>query len=164
MAVEFKDNSGVIKAIVDEVGAAWLNEWGDEIAAKAKDNCAMTDDNGQLKASYRADVRQKEARVGTPLESGLWEEYGTGEHAVKNPHRTGWWVYIEGGSGYEGATNHYNSEEEAEAAAAYIRRKHGKKAVATNGRDPNYTLEKAFKTSAPKMEADLQRKLNARLG
>lgn len=157
MAVKFTDNSGVIKAIVDEVGAAWLKEWGNEIASKAKDGVAMDGEAGvQLHGSYRADIRQKEARVGTPLESGWWEEWGTGEHAVRGPHRTGWWVYKDG---YQGNGGDVLTEAEAKAIAARDPSIH-----ATNGRDPNYTLEKAFKTSAPKMEADLQRKLNARLG
>lgn len=157
MAVKFTDNSGVIKAIVDEVGAAWLNEWGNEIASKAKDGVAMDGEAGaQLHRSYRADIRQKEARVGTPLESGWWEEYGTGTYAANGDGRPGWWVYKDG---YQGNGGDVLTEAEAKAIAARDPSIH-----ATNGRDPNYTLEKAFKTSAPKMEADLQRKLNARLG
>lgn len=165
MAAKFTDNSGVIKAIIEEVGSAWLYEEGNEIASHARDNVAMDGETGnELRKSYRADVRQKEARVGTPLESGWWEEWGTGEHSVRNPHRTGWWVYIEGGSGYDKETNHYATRQEAEKAAAFLRRVKKLKAVVTNGRPPNYTLEKAFRARAPKMEKSLQEKLNARLG
>jgi hypothetical protein len=162
MAVEFVDNSIVVKTALNDKTKAWVIEWAKEIASTAKDNCALDGEEGnQLRASYRADVNGagSEAKVGTPLESGYWEEFGTGEHAVSEPHRSGWWVYIEGGSGYEGETNYYKTKEEAESMAAYIRRKYDKPAVATNGRDPNYTLEKAFIVNKPKAIADLERKL-----
>lgn len=161
MAVEFKDFSIEVKAALNDITRGWLHTWANEIASQAKDNCVMKDDHGQLRKSYRADVDDGagKARIGTPLESGYWEEYGTGEHAVQSPHRTGWWVYIDGGSGYNGETNHYSTKEEAEAAAAFIQRKYGKRAVATNGRDPNYTLEKAFTSVKPRAEADLKTKL-----
>lgn len=161
MAVEFKDYSIEVKAALNDITKGWLHTWANEIASQAKDNCTMTDDNGQLKGSYRADVNDSvgSAKIGTPLESGYWEEFGTGEHAVQSPHRSGWWVYIDGGSGYDGETNHYSTKEEAESAAAYIQRKYKKKAVATNGRDPNYTLEKAFTTKKPEAIADLKKQL-----
>lgn len=157
MAVVFKDYSANIKAIVEEAGRVWLLETGNEVASTAKDTCALDGEAGtQLRGSYRADVRQKEARVGTPLEAGWWEEWGTGEHAVRNPHRSGWWVYKEG---YQGNGGDVLTEAEAKAIAARNPGVH-----ATNGRDPSYTLEKAFKTNTPKMEDSLQRILNARLG
>lgn len=165
MSVEFKDNSINVVAEINETTIAWLHTWAAEIASQAARNCQM-DDNGQLRGSYRADVDEGDgkATIGTPLESGYWEEFGTGEHADTNKNggkqgRQGWWVYIEGGSGYKGETNQYATKEEAESMAAYISRKHGLKAVATNGRDPNYTLEKAFKAVAPKAEANLQKML-----
>lgn len=160
MAVYLEDHSIEVKAELNDKTVAWLNDWANEIASHAKRNCALDGEVGdQLRKSYRAEVDNGagEAKVGTQLEAGYWEEYGTGEHAVRDPHRSGWWVYIEGGSGYEGETNVYNSQEEAEAMAAYIRSEYDLPAVATNGRDPHYTLEKAFKTNKPKAIADLER-------
>lgn len=58
--------------------------------------------------------------------------------------RKGWWVYIDGGSGYTGSTKKYDSREEAEAVAAFISAKHNVHAVATNGRKPNRPLHRAF--------------------
>lgn len=157
MGVVFKDFSGQVKAIVEEAGKTWLYESGNEVASQAKDTCALDGDAGsQLRGSYRADVRTKEARVGTPLEAGWWEEWGTGEHAVREPHRRGWWVYMDG---YQGGGGPVLTEAEAKAAAARNPALH-----ATNGRPPSYTLEKAFKTNAPKMKKRLQEILNARLG
>lgn len=166
MPVELKDYSIEVKAELDETAIEWLHTWANEIASHAKDNTQLEGDEGvQLRKSYRADVDESkgEARAGSSLESAYWEEFGTGEQAVHGDGRKDWWVYIEGGSGYEGETNHYRTKEEAESAAAYIRRKYGKPAVATNGRPPSYTLEKAFTVNKPKAIADLERQLKARL-
>lgn len=166
MSVELKDNSFEVKAELDETTIAWLYTWANEIASHARDNTKLDGDEGvQLRKSYRADVDEikGEARVGSDLESAYWEEFGTGEHAIHGDGRKDWWVYIEGGSGYEGETNHYRTKEEAEAAAAYISRKYGKTAVATNGREPSYTLEKAFTANKSKAIADLERQLKARM-
>lgn len=152
MPVELKDFSVQIKAKMDEVAKGWLTEWAHTVASVAKDNCQM-DDDGQLRGSYRADVDlgAGEARIGTPLESGYWEEYGTGEYAVHGDGRKGWWVYKDG---YEGRGGKQLTEEQAKAIAA------GKSDVhATNGRRPAATLENAFVQTKPKMEADLEQKL-----
>lgn len=167
MAVEFKDYSIEVKAAIDDEMVAWLHEWSAEIASKAKRNCSRGEEySTKLAGSYRNEVNAQAgiAKIGTPMQEGLWEEFGTGEHAVKEPHRSGWWVYIEGGSGYEGETNHYSSYEEAAKMAAYISERYGLKAVATNGRDPNYTLEKAFTVTEPKAKADAEKRLKRRLG
>lgn len=162
MPVELKDYSIDVKAELDETAIAWLYKWANEIASHAKDNTQLDGDEGvQLRKSYRADVNEAngEAQVGTSLESAYWEEFGTGEQAVHGDGRKDWWVYIEGGSGYEGETNHYRTKEEAESAAAYISRKYGVTAVATNGRPPSYTLEKAFTVNKPKAIADAEQRL-----
>lgn len=166
MPVEFKDYSMKVKGELNDVTKAWLTEWSNEIASQAKDNVQLDGEAGnKLRDSYRATRRyQNHAWVGTPEEAGYWEEFGTGEHAVKSPHRTGWWLYFEGGSGYEGETNHYATREEAEKMAAYIKKKYGKTPKITDGRDPSYTLQNAFMVSAPKAEADLERKLKERFG
>ena len=151
--VEFQDFSFEVKAKINETSLAWLHETGNEIASHAKRNCKMEDDAGkQLKGSYKSvvDEAKGEATVGTPLEAGYWEEFGTGEHADtgKNggkPGRQGWWIYTpddEGPSGYQ--SNVYYDEMEAMMMAAWIQQNLGKRAYVTNGRDPNYTLEKAF--------------------
>ena len=161
--VEFKDFSIDVKAAVNDTTIAWLHEVANEVTSQAQRNCKMEEDAGKrLKGSYdftQTDSSKAEVIVGTPLEEGYWEEYGTGEQAVKSPHRSGWWVYIKGGSGYEGATNHYKSQAEAETMAAYIRKKYNRPAVATNGRPPHYTLEKAFKVKKDPAIADLEKKL-----
>lgn len=79
MAVEFKDFSIQVKAALNDTTKAWLNTWANEIAAQAKDNTQLDGDAGiELRKSYKADVDDGagEAKIGTPLEAGYWEEYG----------------------------------------------------------------------------------------
>ena len=148
MAVQFQDFSVQVKADINQKSLNALEESAIELVSETK---RQTPDNRdysrQLKASwdYSLNAATGTARIGTPLEEGYWNEYGTGEHAVDtSKSRSGWWVYIEGGSGYEGATNHYATEEEAQAMAAFIRAKYGLEAVATNGTDPNHSFENAY--------------------
>lgn len=166
MAVVFKDYSIKVKGVMNDATKAFLIAFGNEIASQAKDNVQLDGEAGdKLRESYRASsIRNASVEIGTPEEAGYWEEFGTGEHAVKSPHRTGWWLYYEGGSGYEGETNHYATREEAEKMAAYIKKKYGKTPKITDGRDPSYTLQNAFMVSAPKAEAELERIMKERFG
>ena len=154
MSVEFQDFSIQVKAELDDTTKAWLHTWANEIASKAKDTVQMDGDQGvQLRKSYRADVDDGAgvAQIGTPLESGYWEEYGTGEYAVHGDGRKGWWVYKDG---YQGNGGDVLTEAEAKAIAARDPSLH-----ASNGREPSYTLEKAFTVTKPKAIADLETKL-----
>lgn len=154
MPVRFEDNSIKVKAEINQKTVAWLTAWANEIASTAKDNTKLDGPEGaQLRGSYRADVNagNGEAKIGTPLESGYWEEYGTGEHAAHGDGRKGWWIYKDG---YDGKGGKQLTESQAKAIAAGEPDVH-----ATNGRDPSYTLEKAFIKNKPKAIADLERKM-----
>lgn len=165
MAVRFQDFSFDVKAALDDTTIAWLHTWASEIASHAARNCKLDDDAGkQLKGSYNGVVNEGkgEARIGSPLEQAYWEEWGTGEHAAHKDGRKGWWVYVKGQAPQGGGTT-YHSREEAEAVAASMRAD-GLDAYATNGREPNYTLERAFDANRQKAIADLEAQLGRRLG
>ena len=154
------DYTDKVKDMLESEKTAWLHTWGTEIASQAQRNCKM-DDKGQLRGSYSCyvDEQKGEATIGTPLEAGYWEEFGTGEHAVdRSKSRSGWWVYVKGQASRGGGTT-YASQEEAQAVADSMQ-EDGLDAYATNGRDPQHTLENAFLVTEPKMEADLQSRLN----
>lgn len=158
MSVKFQDFSFSVKAELDDAAKAWLHTWGNEIASQARDNVQLDGDEGvQLRKSYRADVDEKNgvAMIGTPLESGYWEEYGTGEYAVHGDGRKGWWVWKDG---YKGNGGPMLTEKEAKAIAASDPTLH-----ASNGRPPSYTLETAFTVTKPKAIADAKSKLKERL-
>ena len=144
--VNFKDFSMEVSAELDETAIAFLHEAAAEIESQAKRTCKMEDDAGKrLKGSYAntVDEGSRTATVGTPLEEGFWEEWGTGEYAAHGDGRKGWWVFIRGQAS-QGGGQSYKTQEEAEEAAAFLRRVKGLDAVVTNGRPPNYTLERAF--------------------
>lgn len=154
MGVVFQDFSFKVKADLNEKTVEWLHETANEIAAQAARNCVMDGEVGnQLRGSYATKVNAGagEAQVGSTLEAAYWEELGTGEYAVNGDGRKGWWVYKDD---YKGNGGKVLTEAEAKAAAATDPTLH-----ATNGRPPNYTLEKAFTTTKPKAIAALENKL-----
>ena len=163
---EFTDNTANVKAELDAAVVAWLYKWSAEIASHAKDNCKLDDDAGiQLRKSYdfAVDESKRVGFVGSPLESSFWEEFGTGHYADQSknggrPGRSDWWVYYRNNPNPRSDTPHYTSQAEAEAVAKRLRAQ-GKDAVATRGREPNYTLEKAFAAKKSKAIDDLKKRL-----
>lgn len=157
MPVRFEDFSIQVKAEINEKTLKWLREWAHEITSHAQRNCSTDQSySSQLRGSYAniVDEENGKATIGSPLEQAFWEEFGTGEHADTNknggkPGRQGWWVYKDG---YKGKGGKVLTEGQAKAMAAGDPTVH-----ATNGRDPNYTLENAFRVNKPKMEADLKK-------
>lgn len=91
--VIFEDFSvKVIDAIDDTINAA-LEEAAGELEAQVKRNTRV--DTGQTKNSFRHAVDDSKhiAYVGSNHENAIWEEFGTGEHALNNDGRKGGWVY-----------------------------------------------------------------------
>ena len=163
--VEFKDFSMEVMAELDETTIAFLYEAAAEIESQAKRTCVMEDDAGKrLKGSYANVVEESKgtATVGTPLEEGYWEEWGTGEYAAHGDGRKGWWVFIRGQAS-QGGGQSYRTKEEAEEAAAFLRRVKGLDAVVTNGRPPNYTLERSFESKSGWAEKRLADMLKERM-
>lgn len=170
MAVTVQDFSVQVKARLNQLTINALTESGFEVAAHANSNVQLEDDAGQkLRGSYRSEVDASvgKATVGTSLEEGFWEEFGTGSHAdtAKNggiPGRPMWWVYV---TNETPRTDNpvYRTEEEAKAVAASWRAE-GKDAHATNGREPNYTLEKAFIAKKGAIVRNFERTLESGLG
>lgn len=164
--IVFQDFSAQVKAAMKAEADAWLYTWSNEIASQAKRNCKMDGNVGvQLRGSYTTsvDTIAGEARIGSTLEAAYWEEYGTGSHAdtLKNGGKQGrkdWWVYVKDQPPRETESTHYSTEAEAQSVAASMCAQ-GFDAYATNGRDPNYTLEKAFITTKPRATADMETRL-----
>lgn len=172
MSVEFQDFSYQVKAKINATTKAWLREWAKETVSQAQRKTSKkgwtNDEFTSLRDSYRADVDENNgiARIGSGLEQAYWEEFGTGEHADTSKNggregRSGWWIYTpddnDAPEGYK--SNEYATEEDAREMAAYIQAAYDKKAVVTNGREPHYTLERAFIGVKPKAIRDLENKL-----
>lgn len=165
MPVQFTNYSVQVTEEMENICIAWLHETAQEYTSQVKRNCQMTsEDHGRLKGSYSniVDEDKMEAYIGTPLESGYWEEFGTGEYAdtAKNggkQGRQGWWVYVKDGPAGDGGET-YATEEEAKAVAESMRAA-GLDAYHTNGRRPNYTIEKAGKRIENPARQNLQEML-----
>lgn len=168
--VEFKDFSIEVKAELNEATIAALYEIASEIQSQAQRTCQLDDDAGKrLKGSYayNVDEGKGQATVGTPLEEGYWEEFGTGEHADTaanggKPGRQGWWVYVKGQGVRDKVSAEYRDKDEAEAVAESMRAD-GLDAYATNGRDPHYTLERSFEAKAEWAKDHAAKRLKERM-
>lgn len=91
--IEFTDNSSKIKKIIEDNIEAFLDEVGGELVSQAQRNTRV--DSGQTKGNWEwiVDMSKKEVVVGNTLENAIWEEFGTGEYALKGDGRKGGWVY-----------------------------------------------------------------------
>ena len=123
MSVQFQDFSIQVKAALDDAVEQFLVEAASEIKSAAQRNSRV--DTGQLKGSWGfvVDESAQEATIGSPLENAIWEEFGTGEYAVKGDGRKGGWVYVD-----DKGDGHF-----------------------TYGKKPNRTLERAFKNRKGKI-------------
>lgn len=116
MPVQFEDFSIQVKAVLDDKALQFLEEAASEIEEAARRNSRV--DSGQLKGSWThlTDDSAFEATIGSPLENAIWEEFGTGEHALHGDGRKGGWAYKDDAGNW-----HY-----------------------TRGKKPNRTLQNAF--------------------
>lgn len=153
MPVKLNDYSFEVKAALNDITKQWLHKAGTAVESRAKRGCKLDGQEGtKLRGSYKSivDEGKGEALVGSPLESVYWEEFGTGSHAAHGDGRKGWWVYIKNGETRSKTGQTYSTQAEAQEAADFLRKVKHLDAYATNGRDPSYTLENAFKSTMPK--------------
>ena len=94
MSVKFEDFSVQVKDALDGAAIAYLHEAAGEVEAQTKRN-SRVGKTGQTKNAwtYVVDESKHEATVGNPLENAIWEEFGTGEFALKGDGRKGGWYY-----------------------------------------------------------------------
>lgn len=83
-----------IGAIDDRVNIA-LEECAGELKSQAARNTRV--DTGKTKGGWKhvVDDDKHEATVGNTEENSIWEEFGTGEHALNGNGRKGGWVYVD---------------------------------------------------------------------
>ena len=93
--VVFLDYSIKVKKAIDGKVHAVLEECAGEMESAVKRNTRV--DTGQLKNSWqhRIDDSTNTATIGSPLENAIWEEFGTGEHAINGNGRKGGWYYVD---------------------------------------------------------------------
>lgn len=143
--VEFTDNRIKVEAALNDSIVAFLYEAAVEVESQTK--IAQTRvDTGHTKGEWThyVDEDKGEAVIGNPLENAIWEEYGTGEYALKkNGRKGGWWAPV----GPDGM-----SLEQASKFSKVKKDKAGNiVAVFTYGKKPLRPLQKAFDKTKSKI-------------
>lgn len=170
MPVKFNDYSMKVNAALNDITINWLYDASGEVEAHVKRNCKMAREGEaegrNLRESYKSvvDESKGEALVGSSRESVYWEEFGTGSQAAHGDGRKGWWVYVKNGETRKKRGQTYATQAEAQEVADFLREVKKLDAYATNGRDPNYTLENAFKKNSAKLKRRLEEQLGEGLG
>jgi hypothetical protein len=165
--IYLEDNTiKVINNVENAIEAALL-ECAAELVSETVENTRAK--SGQLKNSWSASVDKTkdgyEAIVGSPLENAIWEEFGTGEHAIKadgskGNGRKGYWVYVDDGDNPAASsmTSKSYTLKEAKKVVAIMREK-GLNAYYTNGKKPSRAFYRAIVKTKPKIVKRLQKAL-----
>lgn len=93
--IVFQDFSVQVKGAIDDKINAVLEECAGEIESQTKRNSRV--DTGKTKNSFQHKVVDSEhiAYIGSNYENAIWEEFGTGEHALEGNGRKGGWAYYD---------------------------------------------------------------------
>lgn len=91
--IEFKDNRIKVKKAIDIKINKFLTEASSLVVSQASKNTRVR--TGQTKNSWKSNIdeNKKEAKIGSELENSIWEEFGTGEYALKGNGRKNPWTY-----------------------------------------------------------------------
>lgn len=95
--VVFEDYTVKVQEAIGDAAFAALEEAAGEIESQTKRNSRV--DTGKTKNSFQHHVTgsvmagEYRAYIGSNEENAIWEEFGTGEHALKGDGRKGGWKY-----------------------------------------------------------------------
>lgn len=91
--VRFEDNSVQVLNAFNKAVHAFLEESVGELEAQTKRNTRVDSQQTKNSFTHKVDLAKAEAYVGSSLENAIWEEFGTGEYALKGNGRKGGWKY-----------------------------------------------------------------------
>lgn len=137
--VKFENNVVKVKNAMRNKSLAVLEECAGELESQTKRNSRR--DNGDVINNWKHTVSENGGEfvgvVGNPLENALWEEFGTGEHAInKDGRKDAWYVPVEGYTGKKRPT--YNGK------VVIVYGKNKQMFYKTNGKKPSRALHKAW--------------------
>lgn len=160
--VEYENNGMKVCASISSAVSKFLTEAGGEIQAQTVRNSRT--DTGQTKGSYQYKVIEESnggtVFIGSDYENAIWEEYGTGEYALKGGRKGGYWVYVKGSSGKSRSSKSYTLKE-AKKIVAILRAK-GIPASYSCGKRPNKPLFNAFNSKKGMLERRLNEVLKSK--
>ena len=93
MAVVFKDYSVEVQDKMNGRVIATLEECAGEIESQAKRNSRVRTGKTKNSFQHHVDSGSMTAFIGSNYENAIWEEFGTGEHALAGNGRKGGWHY-----------------------------------------------------------------------
>lgn len=151
--VEFYNYSVEVKNTLKEKAIAFLYEIGGEIRSQAQRNSRRKTSQTAGSYQYQVDESALAVHIGSDYWNAIYEEFGTGEHAINGDGRKGYWVFVDnGGSPSAPKGGKTYTKAEAKKVVAFMRKK-GLNAYYTNGKSANRPLFKAFETTKPRIES-----------
>lgn len=93
MAVEFHDYSVEVKGKMNDLIYAVLEECAAEIESQTKRNSRVKTSQTKNSFEHKVVKSKNTAYIGSNHENAIWEEFGTGEHALNHDGRKGGWHY-----------------------------------------------------------------------
>ena len=93
--VEFHDYTIQVKNAIDDNINAVLEECAGELESQVKSNSRVRTGKTRNSFQHKIDDAEHIAYVGSPDENAIWEEFGTGEYALKGNGRKGGWYYVD---------------------------------------------------------------------
>ena len=162
MSVEFHDFSVQVKEALDAAAVQFLEEAASELKSQAQRKTDVGKVNGgKTKGDWKhvVDESKLEATVGNTNENAIWEEFGTGEHALEGKGRKGgWYIAIGEGKGQisQKVVDAYNMR------VAYG--KDGMKYAYTTGKKPKRMLHKSFTENKAKIIRRAEQIFKGRMG
>ncbi len=91
--IEFKDNTIQVKNAISDNIIAVLEECAGEIESQTKRNSRVKTSKTKNSFRHHVDDAKHIATIGSSDENAIWEEFGTGDYALKGNGRKGGWFY-----------------------------------------------------------------------
>ncbi|HAJ96423.1 MAG TPA: hypothetical protein DCO72_01630 [Ruminococcus sp.] len=172
-----RDNSPAVKAALKKSVSNFLTEAGGEIVSQIVDNSRNRADTRQTTNSYRYQIEEESTEqtvyIGSDLMNAVYEEFGTGEFALKgNGKKGGWWIPVGNGEGQislksvkryvskynrQWAAYRYASGEITTGKEIRQTKKRGALvAVFTHGKKPNQPMQRAYDEKKDQIQQKMQ--------
>ncbi len=94
MGVTFEDNSENCKKAIKAIAISFLNDIGGEIRSIADRNSRRKSSHTAGSYEYKVDEAELAVHIGSDYWNAIYEEFGTGEHAINGDGRKGYWVFV----------------------------------------------------------------------
>ena len=151
--VEFHSYSVNVKTALKDKAIAFLHDIGGEIRSQADRNSRRKSSHTAESYQYKVDEDALAVHIGSDYWNAIYEEFGTGEHAINGGGRKGYWVFVDtGGQPKAPKGGKTYTLKEAKQIVAMMREK-GLNAYYTNGKKANRPLFRAFESNKGKIQS-----------